>query len=259
MKGATGPTGPTGMKGATGPTGPTGMKGATGPTGPTGMKGATGPTGPTGMKGATGPTGPTGMKGATGPTGPTGMKGATGPTGPTGPAADSICDCCVNPMKKVLDKIEQLADGLILRLFIGNRELPNYAFVKIINVTSTDCIVQFGRNNISDEPIFSSLCQVAGVVLDTPLNITLEPFPSPDTRTGECGCCERPLRLYLNSLKGTSTEIDVRISGDGANADINNVVVGDVGEGIVRLDDVDNQGVQLDSSYVSICKINTIE
>ena len=92
-KGATGPTGPMGIKGATGPIGIAGLKGATGATGvtgPMGLKGSTGPNGIAGLKGETGAigaTGPMGLKGSNGATGPTGLMGPIGPMGPMGIAA----------------------------------------------------------------------------------------------------------------------------------------------------------------------------
>ncbi|QWG44173.1 collagen-like protein [Bacillus mycoides] len=97
VTGATGATGPQGLRGVTGATGPQGLRGATGATGATGPQGlrgatgatgATGPTGPQGLRGvtgATGATGPQGLRGATGATGPQGLRGVTGATGATGP------------------------------------------------------------------------------------------------------------------------------------------------------------------------------
>ena len=72
-----------GQPGATGATGPQGLKGDTGATG------AIGPQGPKGDTGATGATGPQGLKGDTGATGPQGPKGDTGATGPQGPVSDT--------------------------------------------------------------------------------------------------------------------------------------------------------------------------
>ncbi|MED1282254.1 Gly-Xaa-Xaa repeat protein [Bacillus mycoides] len=92
--GATGPQGLRGVTGATGATGPQGLRGVTGATGATGpqglrgVTGATGATGPQGLRGATGATGPQGLRGATGATGatgPQGLRGVTGATGATGP------------------------------------------------------------------------------------------------------------------------------------------------------------------------------
>ena len=77
-RGATGATGPQGIRGPAGVTGPSGVTGPTGPQGIQGLRGATGVTGPQGLQGPTGVTGPTGPQGPTGVTGPTGATGATG-------------------------------------------------------------------------------------------------------------------------------------------------------------------------------------
>ena len=82
--GATGATGPIGLRGPIGETGATGPIGETGATGPAG-----GPTGATGPIGETGATGPIGETGATGPIGETGATGPIGETGATGPAGAS--------------------------------------------------------------------------------------------------------------------------------------------------------------------------
>jgi hypothetical protein len=87
-RGATGATGPQGLKGDTGDQGPQGIQGltgATGPQGPQGIQGETGAQGPQGIQGETGATGPQGDTGPAGPQGPQGIQGETGLTGATGP------------------------------------------------------------------------------------------------------------------------------------------------------------------------------
>ena len=73
--GATGATGPQGLKGDTGADGLKGLKGDTG------LTGAAGPKGDTGLTGAAGPKGDTGLTGAAGPKGDTGLQGIQGPAG----------------------------------------------------------------------------------------------------------------------------------------------------------------------------------
>ena len=87
--GATGATGPQGLKGDTGADGLKGLKGDTGAIGPQGPKGDTGAIGPQGPKGDTGAIGPQGPKGDTGAIGPQGLKGDTGLTGAAGPKGDT--------------------------------------------------------------------------------------------------------------------------------------------------------------------------
>ncbi|SHH78411.1 collagen-like triple helix repeat-containing protein, partial [Clostridium grantii] len=212
-----------------------------------------GPMGPVGSTGADGPMGPVGATGAVGPTGPVGVTGAVGPTGPS---ADNLCDCCYNPMKKVIEKIQESANGSIKRTFIGPYINETHAYIQIINVTANDCIVQLGKNSITDDPIFTSICKIAAIELTTDLDITLEPFPDPDTKTGECGCCERPIREYLKSIEGET--VDIRV-GNGQNVDIGDKIISDVGEGILRLDGTGTGTGSVKRSYVSICKILTIE
>ena len=88
--GATGATGPQGLKGDTGADGLKGLKGDTGAIGPQGLKGDTGAIGPQGPKGDTGAIGPQGLKGDTGLTGAAGPKGDTGLQGIQGPAGNGF-------------------------------------------------------------------------------------------------------------------------------------------------------------------------
>ena len=88
--GATGPTGPQGVKGDTGASGPQGTAGSAGSQGPQGVKGDTGTAGAQGAAGSAGSQGPQGVAGsagAQGPTGPQGAAGSQGPQGPTGAAS----------------------------------------------------------------------------------------------------------------------------------------------------------------------------
>jgi hypothetical protein len=159
-------------------------------------------------------------------------------------------------MKKIIEKIQESANGSIKRIFIGSYKNETHAYIQIISITDNDCIVQLGKNSITDDPIITSICKIAAIELTTDLDIDLEPFPDPDTRTGECACCERPIRQYLKSIEGNT--VDIRV-GNGQNVDIGDEVIADVGEGIVRLDGSGTGAGSVKRSYISICKIITIE
>ncbi|WP_268966435.1 hypothetical protein [Paenibacillus cymbidii] len=215
-------------------------QGAAGPQGPQGL---TGPQGQTGIQGPAGPQGPQGLTGSQGPVGPQGPQGLQGPQGPAGPPASSECDCCVNPMQNVLSQLVNVP-GVTL----GTTSNPPGTFVNsTINSVSNFLVTITQGANVSVVPI----CEVIGVAAPQVQNVTLlQPPMTP--RTGDCACCEAPLREFLNQNIGSTT--DVTTAGFGFFNNIQNATIVRTGEGIVILDVTP----AVDFAAISICKITSL-
>jgi hypothetical protein len=96
-----------------------------------------------------------------------------------------------------------------------------------------------------------SICHVAGVAAPSLRTVQLlQPPILP--RTGECACCERPIRLFFDSIIGST--VDVLSEGTGQLSNIQNATVLRTGEGIVILDIAG----ATDVAALSLCKIISV-
>jgi hypothetical protein len=103
----------------------------------------------------------------------------------------------------------------------------------------------------NEDEIVISICDIVGVA--SPALRTVELVPPPrKTRTGDCACCERPWRVFFNSIIGNT--VDVLTQGTGALTNIQNATVLRTGEGIVILDIAGADDV----AAISLCKIISV-
>lgn len=125
----------------------------------------------------------------------------------------SICDCCVCPMRCVLDQLR----GQVIDIATGG----------------PGAIVTVTLNDVKDFIAFTSegnfpICQISAVRFDpVPGGIRLKSIKK---SVGECACCEDPMTNLLNSMK--EKIVFIEIIGVGV---IGFVRIVDVGEGIVIL------------------------
>ena len=222
--------------------GPQGPPGPPGIPGPMGAKGVPGPQGLSGPPGAQGEPGPAGPQGEAGPAGPQGPQGVAGPQGPAGPPADSKCECCVTPMQHVLSQLV----GETVTIGVTSDPPGTLTNVTITSVSNFLVTVEQGANTF-----VIPICEVVGVAAPEVEDVTLLPAP-PLPRTGDCACCEAPVRAFLDANLGSTT--DVTTVGFGLFNNIEDAEIVRTGEGIVILDVTPAVGF----AAVSICYITSL-
>ncbi|WP_461205419.1 hypothetical protein [Clostridium sp. DL1XJH146] len=156
------------------------------------------------------------------------------------PIRDSICDCCVRPVEYVLKQL------------IGKGEVKIWTS-SIIEFTGIICevcdsLVTFNEN--VEGIIVIPICQIIEIKNDCLQSIDLLK-PCCRKRTGECRCCECPLRKKFEEYQQGNLKVIYRFIGDPAPIPTAAAVV-KVGEGVVILFD--------GTVYyaVPICKITSV-
>ncbi|KYH34025.1 collagen triple helix repeat (20 copies) [Clostridium tepidiprofundi DSM 19306] len=246
--------GPPGPQGEPGPQGPQGEPGSQGPQGEPGPQGPQGEPGPAGPQGEPGPQGPQGEPGPQGPAGPQGEPGPQGPQGEPGPPGSNLCECCFEPMKDLLEKILELEPQVdITKIIIESNGIDSQRD-SIESITFNGMVKFVKTGSSSVKPRVIPICKIVAIEIDAILR--LKPAPDPDTRNGQCACCVKPIREYLESIKETSVgeNVDIETLGNGGSFGQTGATVEDVGDGIVRLTERNGKTI-----YISLCKITAID
>ncbi|MDP5275765.1 hypothetical protein [Chengkuizengella axinellae] len=149
---------------------------------------------------------------------------------------ESICECCVCPMQRVLMQLR----GETVSIDTTSDE----GFE--ITVDDAKNFILFTSDEFNNE-FFFPICNITAVEFPSTNQIDLS--PSKTSFKGECSCCEDPANRLLNRLsKNTSFNfiyLDTNING----------FIIDIGEGIVIIQD------ELDATIlkaISICKLAKI-
>ncbi len=161
---------------------------------------------------------------------------------------ESICDCCVIPMRDVL---AQLPAGTRITLGTVDMSSGNLMNVTLQSVMDFMVFVKQGANEIA-----VPICKVTGVagggnpsVAGTPANLIKNAvLQTPMDHSGECACCENPVRRFLERIN----EADIDVLGPAFN-NIQNATILQVGEGIVII-----QAQGLVVAAISTCYITLI-
>jgi hypothetical protein len=147
---------------------------------------------------------------------------------------DTICDCCVEPMKDVLRQIAAVeGQTVVVETAAGalGASISTNPFVEEFLVR-----LDLGGGSFQFYPI----CQIVFVSPIIIPEIILEPI---ELSTGECRCCEDPITQFFAGQIGNSFIIDTSAR------QLQGQIV-DVGEGIIRLLDSLN-----DTHFISACQI----
>lgn len=158
---------------------------------------------------------------------------------------DTICDCCVKPMEKVLKQLKGKNDVIILTTS-GTEGIKGRIICVKDSIVTID-VTSGSRLGIYTIPI----CQVTEVI--HPMVKSLYLFkPCGCQRTGECRCCECSLRRKLERLKKMNINVRFLVVGLPAGDFSGEATIVKVGEGIVVF--------EIKGNYfaVSICKITEL-
>lgn len=151
--------------------------------------------------------------------------------------SQSVCNCCVIPMQEVLLQL------IGVRVRIGTLDTTSGVFsnVTITGVDDYIVMIQQGSNTIA-----LPICLVVGVAASEVQHVTL--LPPPLESSGECECCERPVREFFDRLQTA----DVDSLGSAFN-NLQNADIVDTGLGVVRL--------SRNNEYyaLSTCKVSSIQ
>ena len=167
---------------------------------------------------------------------------------PDSSTGDSICECCVTPMRDVL---AQLPAGTRITLGTLDSSSGNLQNVEIQSVADFMIFVKQGNNEIT-----VPICKVTGVAGKGNPNTVGSPayliknvmLSFPIDHSGECACCEDPVRRFFQGIN----KADIDVLGPAFN-NIQNASILQVGEGIVKI-----QAQGLEVAAISICQISLI-
>lgn len=162
---------------------------------------------------------------------------------------DSICDCCVKPMENVLKQLRGEYNVIILTTS-GVEYESNSLKGKILCVK--DSIVTMDVSSGKTAGInYIPICQITEVIHPAVKQVYLDE-PCGCERTGECRCCECPLRRKLNIFKKKGIAVKFVVTGLPIDDTSGEATIVKVGEGVVIFKIRENYFA------VSICKITTL-
>ncbi|MGE5454753.1 MAG: hypothetical protein ACM3O9_06110, partial [Methylocystaceae bacterium] len=126
---------------------------------------------------------------------------------------DTICDCCITPLRYILSQL--IGQSVTIGLVANPPGQYTNAVIKAVG-TGTVTITVANADHIL------SLCEVVGVRSPELANVSLlQPPTTP--RTGECACCEAPIRQVFTANIGNTVDI-VTVSGGNSFNNIQNAL-----------------------------------
>jgi len=168
-----------------------------------------------------------------------GIPGPIGPQGPPGPGAEFIKELCIKPMYHILKQLNELiADDIE----IGTEKQGTILDCMIVKLDEYIVIV---RNSFREITI--PIHQIVGIYSRRLPQVLLLPERD-NNKTGDCDCCERPLREYCSNHIGQDYTINTTARDEIFSNLKGNITK--VGEGVVILSN---------TVAILICKIISIE
>ncbi|WP_066051338.1 hypothetical protein, partial [Robertmurraya korlensis] len=165
--------------------------------------------------------------------------GPVGPTGPTGQPGDSICDCCVEPMRELL--LELVGEENIT---ISTTQQS--AGGALVNADIEAVVGDFVILNDGDDAV--PICKIVGLSGDALAEVSLPVNPEGDA--GFCDCCEEATRDILNAIFISEGEADFLTEGSLNFVNTQNATILDLETGLVKIETA-NDVVVLSTCFIS--------